>query len=165
MPVLQRTCAAEACISACDSNPCGEDNLCSAQKADDGSVAVICLCTDGSTGALCHLSSYSCHMDIKNRCCPANRALSVTGECCTEDMALDNSGLCCPTAYLDGCGVCHGNGVMVDSLGRCCPVATIDANGACCLGSQVDVCGTLSSMQNIRRSDVPELLSSEVFGW
>lgn len=143
--VLQRTCADKPCITACDSNPCGEDNLCSAQTASDGtSVAVTCLCTDGSTGDYCHLSSSSCHMDISNRCCPIDRDLSITGECCSADMALDTFGLCCPIASLDGCGVCNGDGVMLDSLGRCCPVATTDANGACCLGSQVDACGTLS---------------------
>ena len=146
--VLQRTCADKPCISACDSNPCGEDNLCSAQTASDGiSVAITCLCIDGSTGDFCHLSSSSCHMDISNRCCPIDRDLSITGGCCSADMALDTSGLCCPIASLDGCGVCNGNGVLLDSLGRCCPVATTDANWACCLGSQVDTCGTLSHVQ------------------
>lgn len=155
---VQRACEAKPCLNACDSNPCGEDNLCSAQEVDD-SVSVTCLCTDGSAGEYCHLSSTACHMDTSNECCPVNQALSITGECCPTNMSLDTSGLCCPTINLDGCGVCRGDGVLVDSLGSCCPVATTDANGACCLGSQVDACGMFSCIEQLLGADWNYLVS------
>jgi hypothetical protein len=150
--VVIRPCAAAPCANACDDDPCGEDNLCSVQLVarSQEQYEVSCLCTDGKSGVYCHMSASGCHLDAADTCCPATRALAVTGECCAAHMTVDVYGYCCEPVLLDGCGVCNGGGVLVDALGNCCPTAVTDANGACCL-SQLDSCGARSRVQTCAR--------------
>eukprot|EP00892_Ulva_mutabilis_P007886 jgi/Ulvmu1/546/UM001_0554.1 len=139
-PVTIAACPPRPCAdTACSVEPCGADNICSAQDVD-GAAEVTCLCTSGTSGELCQADAAGCHLDGDGECCPAERAVAITGECCAASMALDHEGRCCLEAQLDACGVCGGQTLLVDTRGTCCPVTTVDADGACCVDA-VDVCG------------------------
>lgn len=141
-PITSSPCPPQPCVgTACGTDPCGADNFCSAQQLDDG-VEVTCLCMDGSGGDFCNADQSGCHFDRDETCCPAERAVAITGECCSSGMALDRDGQCCWESDLDACKICRGQTVLVDSRGTCCPVTTVDADGACCM-DPIDACGTL----------------------
>lgn len=142
-PVVTTPCPPQPCLdTACSTNPCGSDNLCSVQEFGD-SVEVTCVCVDGSSGELCQLDEGGCHVDVNGNCCPAGQPLAITGECCSSPgMSLDRDGYCCWANELDPCRICGGQTALVDSYGTCCPVTTVDADGVCCMDT-IDVCGML----------------------
>lgn len=139
-PLISSPCPPQPCVdSACDTNPCGGDNLCSVQEVDGG-AAVTCRCVDGATGGFCQADETGCHLDGDGVCCPEPQGVAITGECCRPGMRVARDGYCCWESDLDPCNICGGQTALVDSYGTCCPVATVDADGACCMEA-IDLCG------------------------